>query len=139
MGARGDGSAYVFVRNGTSWAEQAKLTASDAAAGDAFGGSVAVSGDTAVVGASRDDHAGGSNAGSAYVFHDADGDGIPNDEDNCPNTPNPDQSDVDGDGVGDVCEHSPVPSVSDWGLISMALLLLTTSTAILLWRRRSAA
>jgi len=48
--------------------QQAKLTASDAAAFDYFGNSVAVSGDTAVVGANCDDHAGGTNAGSAYVF-----------------------------------------------------------------------
>ena len=70
---------------------------------------------------------------------DDDGDGIPNGQDNCPAIPNPDQSDADGDGVGDVCEDSPVPSVSKWGLVSVALLLLTTSTAILLWRRRSEA
>ena len=63
------GSAYVFVRSGTSWSEQAKLTASDAAAGRLFGYSVALSGDTAVVGAiTGDDHAGGTDAGSAYVF-----------------------------------------------------------------------
>ena len=40
------GSAYVFTRSGTIWTEQAKLTASDAAAGDFFGLQVAVSGDT---------------------------------------------------------------------------------------------
>ena len=45
------GAAYVFVRSGTIWNQQAKLTASDAAAGDFFGYSVSVSGDTAVVGA----------------------------------------------------------------------------------------
>ena len=45
------GSAYVFVRSGGTWTQQEKLTASDAAAGDQFGVSVAVSGDTAVVGA----------------------------------------------------------------------------------------
>ena len=33
----GKGSAYVFVRDGESWTEQAKLTASDAEAGDGFG------------------------------------------------------------------------------------------------------
>ncbi|MHC5023565.1 MAG: lamin tail domain-containing protein [Planctomycetota bacterium] len=35
---------------------------------------------------------------------DADGDGIPDAEDNCPDLPNPDQSDCDNDGIGDVCE-----------------------------------
>ena len=43
------GSAYVFVRNGTTWTEQAKLIASDAAADDLFGYSVALSGDTAIL------------------------------------------------------------------------------------------
>jgi hypothetical protein len=61
------GSAYVFQRSGMTWSEQAKLTASDAAAGDYFGGSVSISGDTVVVGARFDDDA-GSNSGSAYVF-----------------------------------------------------------------------
>lgn len=36
---------------------------------------------------------------------DLDGDGFPNMEDNCPCTPNPDQTDSDGDGVGDVCDN----------------------------------
>jgi hypothetical protein len=66
--AAAPGSAYVFVRSGTSWSEQAKLTASDAAAEDRFGTSLALSGDIAVVGAPRHDHVGGTNAGSAYVF-----------------------------------------------------------------------
>ena len=35
---------------------------------------------------------------------DADGDGVQNDVDNCPNNPNADQADCDGDGIGDVCE-----------------------------------
>ena len=45
------GSAYVFTRSGTTWTQQAKLTASDGAADDCFGDSVALSGDTALVGA----------------------------------------------------------------------------------------
>jgi hypothetical protein len=61
------GSAYVFKYNGTSWVEEAKLTASDAAAGDWFGHSVSISGETVVVGAYGDDNA-GSRSGSAYVF-----------------------------------------------------------------------
>jgi predicted amidohydrolase len=62
------GSAFVFVRRGGVWTEQAHLFAYDGAAGDSFGRSVAISGDTAVVGASNDDTAGGTDAGSAYVF-----------------------------------------------------------------------
>ncbi|HSB11688.1 MAG TPA: FG-GAP repeat protein, partial [Blastocatellia bacterium] len=62
------GSAYVFVRSGSVWSEQAKLIASDAAAGDHFGRSVAISGETIVVGAPSDDTAAGFDSGSAYVF-----------------------------------------------------------------------
>jgi len=61
------GAAYVFTRSGGSWTQQAKLLASDAQANDYFGGSVAVSGDTAVIGAYRED-TGGSYAGAVYVF-----------------------------------------------------------------------
>ena len=61
------GSAYIFVRNGTSWSQQAKLTASDAAAGDFFGVSVGIYGDYVIIGADRDDDA-GNNSGSAYIF-----------------------------------------------------------------------
>ena len=63
----GSGSAYVYVRDGTTWSEQAKLTASDGAAEDWFGVSVSVSGDTAVIGAYLDDDH-GSASGSAYVY-----------------------------------------------------------------------
>lgn len=55
------GSAYVFVRSGTTWTEEAKLTASD---GANIGWSVAVSGDTAVIGNSST--SGGPKA--IYVF-----------------------------------------------------------------------
>jgi hypothetical protein len=58
------GSAYVFKRDGTTWNEQAKLTASDGSAGDAFGYSVSISGDYAIVGA----YNGNDYKGSAYVF-----------------------------------------------------------------------
>lgn len=61
------GSAYVFVRSGVVWAEQAKLTSSDGVAGDDFGRAVAIDGDTVVVGAPYDDDA-VTDAGSAYVF-----------------------------------------------------------------------
>ncbi len=55
------------LHTGGTWSEQAKLTASDAAAGDEFGYSVSVDGDTALVGAHYDEDA-GDNSGSAYVF-----------------------------------------------------------------------
>jgi hypothetical protein len=64
------GAAYVFERNqggADSWGQVQKLTASDAADGDDFGASVAISGDTVVVGASREDGA-GNDRGAAYVF-----------------------------------------------------------------------
>ena len=64
------GSAYVFEDSGSGFAQTQKLTASDAAAGDRFGVSVAVSGSTIVVGACEDDD-GGSSSGSAYVFEDS--------------------------------------------------------------------
>ncbi len=64
----GVGSAYVFVRNDGSWIEQAKLIASDQASGDRFGISVAVSGNTALIGAYLDDLAPGRDVGSSYVF-----------------------------------------------------------------------
>ena len=61
------GAAYVFVRSGTTWTEEAKLLASDGAAVDLFGNSVSVSGETVVVGARLDGDR-GTFSGSAYVF-----------------------------------------------------------------------
>ncbi|HUR96910.1 MAG TPA: FG-GAP-like repeat-containing protein [Pyrinomonadaceae bacterium] len=61
------GSAYVFVRNGNSWSAQEKLTAADGAASDAFGTSLTVSGDTAIIGATGGD-GGVSGQGAAYAF-----------------------------------------------------------------------
>jgi endonuclease/exonuclease/phosphatase family metal-dependent hydrolase len=45
------GAVYVFVRSGTTWSQQAYLKASNAEASDHFGYSVAISGETVVVGA----------------------------------------------------------------------------------------
>lgn len=61
------GAAYVFVRNGGQWSQQAYLKADNAQAGDGFGGAVAISGDTIVVGAAFEDGP-GINTGAAYVF-----------------------------------------------------------------------
>ncbi|MEY3231023.1 MAG: hypothetical protein RL689_1112, partial [Planctomycetota bacterium] len=69
VGANADqGSAYVFRRTGSTWSQQAQLTAADGAASDQFGWSVALSGDTAIVGAFADDVGANANQGSAYVF-----------------------------------------------------------------------
>ena len=68
------GSAYIFFRGSIgTWKQTQFLNASDKAAGDEFGNSVAISGDYAIVGAMLEDHnaSGGSNlskAGSAYIF-----------------------------------------------------------------------
>ncbi|MHB1017627.1 MAG: cell wall-binding repeat-containing protein [Coriobacteriia bacterium] len=62
------GSAYVFTGSGSTWSEQAKLTPDGAAAYDIFGGSVALDGGTALIGATYADTAAGADAGEAYVF-----------------------------------------------------------------------
>jgi len=72
VGARGNassvpaGAAYAFTRSGSTWTQQQKLTASDAATGDYFGTSAALSADglTAVVGAPAKN----SYTGASYVF-----------------------------------------------------------------------
>ncbi|MCP5519529.1 MAG: cadherin-like domain-containing protein [Verrucomicrobiales bacterium] len=78
--ADNSGAAYVFVRSGTTWSQQAYLKASNTGYWDHFGGSVAVDGDTVVVGApdedssttgvnsTPDDPAWDADAGAAYVF-----------------------------------------------------------------------
>jgi len=69
------GSAYIFKRNSggvDNWGQTKIITASDSAAGDEFGSSVALSGDTALVGAYFDDDD-GANSGSAYIFERNDG------------------------------------------------------------------
>ncbi len=72
------GAAYVFTRSGTTWSQQSYLKASTPGADDNFGTSVAVSGDTLVVGAFSEDsnttgvnstpNESASDSGAAYVF-----------------------------------------------------------------------
>jgi hypothetical protein len=77
--APGSGAVYVFVRDGSTWTQQAYVKSSNTELGDNFGSSVAISGDTLVVGAHEEDssakgidgdqsdnHAEGS--GAVYVF-----------------------------------------------------------------------
>lgn len=58
---------YVFSRTGTTWTQEAKLSRSDVVSGEDLGCSVAIDGDTVIVGAIHDDENGPS-SGSAYVF-----------------------------------------------------------------------
>ena len=70
-GKPSSGSVYVFTRSSTddvTFTEQSKLHASDAAAVDAFGSSVSLYGDTALIGATGDDDNSKSGSGSVYVF-----------------------------------------------------------------------
>ncbi len=62
------GAAYVFTRNGETWAQQAKLVASEGIAGDLFGNSVALSGDKALVGAFSADIGNNHEQGAAHIF-----------------------------------------------------------------------
>ena len=62
------GAAYVFVREGSVWTQQAKLTAPDGADNDRFGFAVALADDTAVIGSFGDDIGANANQGSVYVF-----------------------------------------------------------------------
>jgi len=74
-GAGTGGALYVFLTTdgGATYDEVAKLTASDGAYGDNFGVSVAIDGDTVVVGGHASDWEGGSGWGFACVFRTTDG------------------------------------------------------------------
>lgn len=62
------GAAYIFVRNGNDWIEQDKLMASDGIDNDNFGNSVAIDGNTAIIGANFDESGIHISQGAAYVF-----------------------------------------------------------------------
>ena len=71
VGAHGENAAYLFeVDGGGAWGEVAQLQGSDVVAGssDAFGVSVSLGPDAAIVGAYRHDTDGIFDAGTAYVF-----------------------------------------------------------------------
>ena len=71
-GTKDAGAAYIFVRNGTTWTQQAKLIAPEKRKGDRFGAGVATTGKIAVVGAPlRAEN--GLGAGAAYSFVNDDG------------------------------------------------------------------
>lgn len=76
--SKGAGSAYVYERADGSWRQQAKLAASDRDSEDAFGATLTIAGDRALVGAPFDEDPNGSpgtvrGGGSVYVFERANG------------------------------------------------------------------
>lgn len=63
-----EGSVYVFVRDGVTWPQQAKLYSSDPIRGDLFGTSVALGDGFLAIGAPGRDGPGGINQGAVYIF-----------------------------------------------------------------------
>ena len=66
------GAAYIFERAGGQWVEQQRIVAADRSDFDQFGQSVAIDGETVLIGSPRDDDL-GNDSGSVYVFARADG------------------------------------------------------------------
>jgi hypothetical protein len=100
----GPGHVYVYEYDGAAWARIDRLDCGSSS-DYLFGNSVALSGTTFA--------AGGCYQGATPTFQvnvydagapDADGDGVPDDIDNCVATPNAAQADSDGDAVGDACD-----------------------------------
>ena len=67
FGNKTQGTAYIFVRSGTNWVQQAQLLPADLTIGASFGIDVAIQGDLAVVGADGQ-NVGGLHGGAVYIF-----------------------------------------------------------------------
>ena len=67
IGARGDGSGYVYTKIDGKWIENVKIVPDNGEGGDQFGYSVAISGSTALFGAP---YTGEGDRGSAYIVDD---------------------------------------------------------------------
>ncbi len=100
---RGSVHLYRFDESDDQWHKEAELRLSEESDSD-FGGSVAILNGMVLA---TDSH-----TRAVYTFNidnavDADGDGILNSRDNCVQQSNPQQSDTDGDGIGDSCDPRP--------------------------------
>ena len=123
------GAAYLFRFDGKSWIEEQKLLPDDGAPGNRFGLKVAISGETALIGAPYDDNF-GSWSGSAYVFTGLAGI-------DCNRNGTADSCDIfgggskdeNGNGIPDECEGEPCPadfdSSGDVGVKDLLFLLGT--------------
>jgi hypothetical protein len=63
------GKAYIFNRNGSSWSQQAQLTASDGAFDDRFGYCVGISGNNIICGAPQKSIDSNFQQGKVYFFY----------------------------------------------------------------------
>ncbi|MGQ0735974.1 MAG: DapH/DapD/GlmU-related protein [Acidobacteriota bacterium] len=115
------GSVLLFTKPPSGWPNAgAPVVLAPADATSSFGLSVAQESGVVLVG----DVEHNAQAGAAFLFEmngstgtDDDGDGVPNDVDNCPSVANTDQLDANGDGYGDACVAPDVviPSSSTIG------------------------
>ncbi|MDC7225925.1 MAG: hypothetical protein PQJ61_04075 [Spirochaetales bacterium] len=101
------GSVYVFEYDGDSWIQGSKISASDQGSSDLFGGDIAFSEDTLIVGAAGNDD-NGADSGSAYIYQESSG--------NWSQIRNllPD------DGIDDACFGTSVAIYSDTAVIGCA-------------------
>lgn len=78
---------------------------------------------------------------------DTDGDGygnpgFPNNtcaDDNCPSVSNQDQADSDGNGIGDACDfgEATIPTLGEWGIIILSLLIMAVGMTAIIRKRRT--
>jgi len=100
-----DGAAWTQVTDSADWiARNAHVSLAFQNAMWVLGGSSTPSGDTAFL---------NDVWYTSEPISDRDADGISDDEDNCPDTPNPGQEDADADGFGDLCDPCPLDPLND--------------------------
>ncbi|HUU84226.1 MAG TPA: IPTL-CTERM sorting domain-containing protein [Phycisphaerae bacterium] len=127
------GAAYIFRHNGSIWIEEAKILPSDGAAEDRFAWSVALAGETAAIGAHRNDDS-GTDSGSGYLFRGLSDCNTNGTLDLCDIAEGTSRDDR-GTGLPDECD--PVlPALSQWGLIAMTVLVAGAG-GVVIGRRRT--